>query len=394
MSSPVEQAIDPLSEVNWQLLADDLKSALMPLANGKQLGVLRLHAPSKLNALSLTMVKGIGEQLTAWADDDSVVAVWLDGEGEKAFCAGGDIVDMYHAMKARPNQIQNEVRDFFTLEYTTDHQIHTYSKPIVVWGDGIVMGGGIGLLAGASHRLVTERSRLAMPEISIGLYPDVAGTWFLPKMPNKAGLFLGLTGAQINGSDAVYLGMADHRIGSENMHALMHCLSELPWQGDASDFGMLSASLDKLTLPSQAPDLSLPMGYLAHQQQVSQLCQGDSLADVVEDILKTPCDEDEVWLSRAKANLKAGSPVTAHIVWQVMQQPPHSLADAFRQELGLSCRCAESGEFAEGVRALLVDKDRDPKWLYPDINAVPPSVIEHYFDSPWAEQQHPLRDLA
>ena len=138
----------------------------------------------------------LGNALGAWQQDSSVKAVLITGSGEKAFCAGGDIVSMYKSMVEAKGQIPAFLETFFETEYTLDYTIHNYNKPIVVWGSGIVMGGGMGLLCGASHRIVTETSRLAMPEITIGLYPDVGGSYFLPRLPGKAGLFLGLTGGQ------------------------------------------------------------------------------------------------------------------------------------------------------------------------------------------------------
>ncbi len=133
-----------------------------------------------------------------WKNDHNIALVVLQGAGDKAFCAGGDIRDLYQAMKAAPDTYQPYVEDFFTKEYTLDYLIHTFDKPVLVWGNGIVMGGGLGLMAGASHRIVTASSRIAMPEMAIGLYPDVGGSWFLNRMPEGCGLFLGLTGASIN----------------------------------------------------------------------------------------------------------------------------------------------------------------------------------------------------
>ncbi|WP_246019470.1 enoyl-CoA hydratase/isomerase family protein [Corallincola spongiicola] len=374
-----------------QTMAADLLISEMTVGKRFKIGVVTLNAPTKLNALSLSMVEGLGAQLRIWANDKKIAAVWLQGAGDKAFCAGGDIVDMYHAMVATPHTVQAEVCHFFTQEYQTDHLIHTFPKPVIVWGDGIVMGGGIGLMVGGSHRLVTERSRLAMPEISIGLYPDVAGSWFLPKMPDNAGLFLGLTGAQINGRDAVHLNMADHRVSSAKQTQLKAGLANLSWQGDNHDFAMLSDFFRDHELSIKDKDVALPEGYLSHQQTVSDLCAGESLQQVAAAILNQ--DADDPWLQRAQANLRAGSPNTAHLIWQMIQQPPADLASAFRQELGMSCRCAESGEFAEGVRALLIDKDRKPQWQFADVNQVPESVVRHHFSSPWPADVHPLRSL-
>ena len=154
------------------------------------------------------------DALRQWQARSDIVAVVIDAAGEKAFCAGGDIVSMYNSMVEAHGEVPAFLETFFETEYTLDYTIHNYNKPIIVWGSGIVMGGGMGLLCGASHRVVTETSRLAMPEISIGLYPDVGGSYFLPRLPGKSGLFLGLTGGQMNAADAMYVGLADVMVSS------------------------------------------------------------------------------------------------------------------------------------------------------------------------------------
>src|SRR5690554_6615229 len=201
-------------------------------ADGHKIGIATLNSERSLNALSLAMIDALEPQLEAWANDDSIVCVWLEGAGEKAFCAGGDIVAMYKAAKDLPKEPVAEVVDFFTREYRLDYRIHTYPKPLLVWADGFVMGGGMGLMNGASHRVVTERSRLAMPEISIGLYPDVGATYFLSKLPDNMGLFLGLTAAQVNAADALYIGLADFAIASDMRDNTLHALTNASWSDD------------------------------------------------------------------------------------------------------------------------------------------------------------------
>src|SRR5690554_6159952 len=216
-------------------------------ADGHKIGIATLNSERSLNALSLAMIDALEPQLEAWANDDSIVCVWLEGAGEKAFCAGGDIVAMYKAAKDLPKEPVAEVVDFFTREYRLDYRIHTYPKPLVVWGDGFVMGGGMGLMNGASHRIVTERSRLAMPEISIGLYPDVGGTYFLSRLPEGMGLFLGLTAAQVNAADALWLGMADLALASDQKESTLHSLAAIPWTESVEvNQGLITAVLEKL----------------------------------------------------------------------------------------------------------------------------------------------------
>ena len=192
----------------------------LPTACGGRIGVATLNAPKSLNALSLEMVHQLEAKLDAWAVDRSIVAVWLEGSGDKAFCAGGDVVALYRSL-TEEGENRGSGRDsllaetYFTAEYHLDHRIHTYPKPLMVWGDGIVMGGGLGLMAGGFQRLVTETTRIAMPEITIGLYPDIGASWFLNRMPPGVGAYLGLTGAQLNARDALDLGLADRFIPRE-----------------------------------------------------------------------------------------------------------------------------------------------------------------------------------
>src|SRR5690606_15192614 len=179
------------------------------------IGIATLNVPRALNALSLEMIDLLKMQLDDWQQDARIAAVWLDAEGDKAFCAGGDVVRLYQSMVDTPTGERNHYAEaFFGREYQLDYLLHTYGKPVICWGHGIVMGGGLGLMSGCSHRVVTEKSRIAMPEITIGLHPDVGGSWFLSRMPGRTGLFLGLTGANINAADALYIGLADRAIGS------------------------------------------------------------------------------------------------------------------------------------------------------------------------------------
>ncbi|MBW3138137.1 enoyl-CoA hydratase/isomerase family protein [Ferrimonas balearica] len=358
-------------------------------ANGRQIGVATLNSEKSLNALSLEMVDALHAQLLSWQADDNVVCVWLQGAGEKAFCAGGDIRAMHQAAADHPGEQTPEVEAFFTREYRLDYLIHRYGKPIVVWGSGIVMGGGLGLMAGASHRLVTETSRIAMPEITIGLYPDVGGTWFLNRMPGHCGRFLGLTGYSMNGADVRYVGLADHLVASERRDSLQEALLTLGWQADArANHDLLSGYLRGI----EEQDLpTMPHSTLHEAQaQIDELMAGSSLELIAERV--AALETDQKWLARAQKSFLAGSPITAHLVWhQLTCCGELSLETVFQRELIWSVRCAELGDFVEGVRALLIDKDGQPRWRYPDIASVPASLMAQMLTSPW--QEHPLADL-
>jgi enoyl-CoA hydratase/carnithine racemase len=356
-------------------------------AEGLKVGHATLNKPAALNALDIDMIRLLMPQLLAWQQDPEVVCVLLDGQGEKAFCAGGDVVAMHNAMKAQPATIPASLQAFFTEEYQLDYLIHSYGKPFVLWGNGIVMGGGLGLMAGASHRIVTASSRVAMPEISIGLYPDVGGSWFLNQMPGGCGLFLGLTGASINASDCLYLGLADYFIPHPQKSSFMDRLIELNWHDEQA--------LEQLCLSMhiQHKGEQPPANIKAHQGLIDSVTTERDVVAVIEQILSLDAGDDK-WISKAQSTLLTGSAISAHLVFeQLVRGKSLTLAECFRMELGMSCRCGEFGEFQEGVRALLVDKDSQPKWRYRMAEDVPAAIIEHFFSSPWEGAQHPLAGL-
>ncbi len=367
----------------------------LPTGDGGRVGVATLNAPKSLNALSLDMARQLAAKLDAWAVDRSIVAVWLEGAGEKAFCAGGDIVALYRSMTEEGDN-RGSGRDslfaetYFTTEYQLDYHIHTYPKPILVWGDGIVMGGGLGLMSGASHRIVTESSRIAMPEISIGLYPDIGASWFLNRMPRGVGAYLGLTGAQLNARDALDLGMADHFVPRERRKELLDALAGADY-GSRSPQALragVQAVLDAFDDRTQAPAGQV----WPHLDHIQRLVGAVDAAHAVKAILADA--HDDAWLSANRARLEVGSPLSAQLVWHMLERHRHtSLADAFRDELNLSVQCCRQGDIAEGVRALLIDKDKNPRWRHADVASVPEADLQGMMAPLWRDEEHPLRDL-
>lgn len=363
----------------------------VPLQGGYALGVARLNAEKSLNALSLEMIELLAEQLPKWQDDPRIAAVWLEGTGEKAFCAGGNIVRLYESMQEHGEQANPYAERFFTQEYQVDYLIHTYRKPLICWGHGIVMGGGLGLMAGANFRVVTEKSRIAMPEISIGLYPDVGGTWFLNRMPGRTGLFMGLTSCSINASDALFLGLADRFIAQEHKAAVLAALADAKWQGEANaDQHQVNTVLRQFEQQSQA---LLPVSPVReHYDLINQLMDHVEVADIRRglDQLQT----DDPWLQKAIKGAQHGSPSSAVLIKAQLERGRHwSLKETFQQELALSVNCCGKGEFREGVRALLIEKDNQPKWRFATVAEVDPAFIASYFVSPWQADNHPLAQL-
>ena len=363
--------------------------------NGKRIGVATLNVEKTLNALSLEMVHLLAEKLQAWAGDEDVALVMLQAAGEKAFCAGGDLHNLYrsmrehHASEARHDASANAyaVR-FFADEYRLDYLIHTYPKPVLCWGHSIVMGGGVGLMAGATHRVVTEQSRLAMPEISIGLYPDVGGSWLLSRMPGKAGLFLALTGAQVRAADALFTGLADYAVPQANKAAVTEALQQQAWNAGKRDNAALLAQVLRRYAD---PALAAPGPLQTHFAAIDAMCEAADLRQIVASIAAH--GSDDAWLQKAAATLAAGSPSSAALAHALLQRAAGmELADVFRMELVASLHCAAQPDFAEGIRALLIDKDGKPQWQPATLEQMTPEPVQGYFAEP-AWSRHPLADL-
>lgn len=366
-----------------------------PAAGGLKIGHATLNGERSINSLSLEMVRQLDRALRDWANDPTIACVVLDGAGEKGFCAGGDVRFLRDAALSHRGPGPNpQAEAFFGEEYRLDHRIHTYPKPILVWGTGIVMGGGLGLFAGASHRVVTETSRIAMPEITIGLFPDVGGSWFLPRMPGRAGLFLGLTGAPMNAADALHVGLADHLLRAADREAVLERLASIGLSGDAQADRATVGTL--LAAFAQAAEPLRPVSKVAaHQAHIAAVTSGGTLA-AVRDAIAGYTGED-AWLQRAGKSLASGSPTSVALVWELSRRAAHlSLADVFRLELIVALGCCAHPDFPEGVRALLIDKDNRPQWTPPAQDGVTAEWIEAHFTAPWsalANEAHPLADL-
>lgn len=358
-------------------------------ASGHAFGRAILNTPAVLNALSLAMIDLLDPQLRTWGADPQIAGVVLDATGDRAFCAGGDVVAVCRAIReSSPGQVPPLASDFFEREYRLDYRIHAFPKPILCWGHGFVMGGGIGLMAGASHRVATPRTRLAMPEIGIGLYPDVAGSWLLPRLPGHSGLFLALTGAPLNAADARLAGLADTVLPHESLPAVLEALSTERWIGDrASDDAHLSQLLARFATND------LPASNLAaHQARIDALIGDDGLSEIAPRLAALAGDPDP-WLAQAGATFTHGSPTSAALSFEIQRRARNlALADVFRLEYRASVGCCVHHDFAEGVRALLIDKDKQPRWQPATLAEVSPEAIEDHL-RPRFTGPHPLSDL-
>lgn len=379
---------------------DEASAAAMPVVfeerpagDGRRIGIATLNAPRTLNGLSLAMAHLLDDRLQAWAADAGIALVILQGAGEKAFCAGGDLQALYRSMREYQAGGSSDISDnryaseFFQVEYRLDYRIHTYPKPLLCWGHGIVMGGGIGLMAGASHRVVSERSKLAFPEIGIGLFPDVGGSWLLHRVPDRAGLFLALTGAPLGAGDAIHAGMADHYVPEAQRAAVYEAIVLADWSGDAAiDRVRLSALLRGF---AGRPDIG-PLQ--RHRQWIADTDAQPDLQRVVATILAL--DDEDPWLANARQALAAGAPGSMRLAYELQRRAASaSLADVFRMEYVVALHCAAHGDFAEGIRALLIDKDRQPHWNPATLEQASADWAEAFFALPWPSSAHPLADL-
>ncbi len=382
---------------------------------GATIGIATLNAPQVLNGLSLEMVDLLAGQLTAWARDPRVAVVILRAAGDKAFCAGGDLHGLYASAKATPRgkPWANEgARRFFENEYRLDYQIHHYPKPILCWGHGIVMGGGMGLMMGASHRVVTETTRMAMPEISIGLFPDVGGSWLLSRMPGRLGLFLGLTGATVNAADAMHVGWADFFVQQASFDAVVKDMLRADWSigsgrpeggtatqsgnphGDATHRrGMNDATLSGI-LQSHAATVEEDGPLARNTELIDKVCAGNDLL-VIGAELAGLAHHDDPWIARASATYLKGAPGSARLAFEFFHRARMmSLADVFRMEYVGVLAALAYGDVTEGIRALLIDKDKQPKWQPATLSEADDAWVEPFLTPPWpAGEKHPLADL-
>jgi len=351
----------------------------------RNVGIVTLNRPQALNALSLEMLRDVTAALLAWRDDDEVIAVVLRGATQEgkgiAFCAGGDIRFFHQAALAGDPRLE----DFFTEEYTLNHLIHRYPKPIVALMDGIVMGGGMGLSQGAAMRIVTERSKLAMPETNIGLFPDVGGGYFLSRCDGHVGEYLALTGQVVGAGDAVGLGLADFFVPSDGLPALVEALADQPMDSGAQ----VRATVVAHSRP--VPPAQLPPRRTAIDAHFGA-------TDLAAIIMSLEADGSE-WAAATLATLAKRSPLmTAVTLEQIRRARSMSLADDLRMERDLVRHCFHlrpgvASETVEGIRALAVDKDHTPRWNPARVEDVTPELVQAFFASPWPAHAHPLRTL-
>ena len=335
------------------------------------LGHIVLNRPRALNALTHNMVVEIAAALDLWERDDSVATVLITGAGERGLCAGGDIVGMYHDAIAGGRETQHFWRD----EYTLNARIARYSKPYVSFMDGVVLGGGIGVSAHGSHRIVTERTRFGMPEVGIGFSPDVGGTYLLSRAPGELGTHLAMTGGMGSGADAIALGFADWFVPAESLDALLLAL-----ESTSADHASADAAIAAVAIPAPPSEL------LAARPWIDQAYAGSSARHIVER-LDHPSDFGAAG-EAAASMIRSKSPTAVSVALESVRRARTlgSLEEVLNQEYRVSLRFIERPEIVEGIRAQVIDKDRTPHWSPSTLEEVDSATVAEYF-APLGERE-------
>ncbi len=326
-------------------------------------GLITLNRPKALNALTLTMVREMRQALEAWARDPAVTRVIVQGAGEKAFCAGGDIRRLTDLLKAGE---KDEALTFWREEYQLNIVIKRYPKPYISLIDGIVMGGGVGISLHGSHRVAGDRYLFAMPEVGIGFFPDVGATYALPRLPGQTGMYLALTGERVKRADAMMLGLATHAVASDGFGALRDALTG----GEPVEEALNRASLE----PGPAP--------LAAEKPVIDSCFAAGSVAAILQRLDEAASQGSEFAARTAAGMRAKSPTSMSLAFeQVRRGVSLDFEDAMKTEYRIVSRIGDGHDFHEGVRAVLIDKDGQPRWQPATLESVDKAVIERHFAS-------------
>jgi enoyl-CoA hydratase len=323
-------------------------------------GRISLNRPKAIHALNLAMCETMIDALLKWRDDDAIEAVIIDHSEGRGFCAGGDI-RMLADSGAKDGK---EARQFFHTEYRLNHLLFTYPKPIVAFMDGITMGGGVGISQPAKYRVATEHTRFAMPETGIGLFPDVGGGWYLPRLEGRVGVFLALTGARLDGAESLALGLATHYLPSEKLDDAKARIAAHP--------DRIGGILGELSVT--AP----PAAITQHIDKINRLFASDTY----EEILAALEADGGEWATKELAMLHGKSPQTCKVALRQLKEggEMHDFAAQMTQEYAIGSRVVQMHDFLEGVRALIIDKDNSPKWD----PAKPEAVTEDWIDAIFA----------
>ncbi|MEM7544301.1 MAG: enoyl-CoA hydratase/isomerase family protein [Pseudomonadota bacterium] len=326
-------------------------------------GRITLTRPEALNSLTVGMLEAIDRALDTWRHDDRVALVMIDAAGDRAFAAGGDIVDLYRTGRAGDFQFG---RDFWAFEYRLNAKIARYPKPYVAFMHGFVMGGGVGVSALGSHRIVTDGTQVAMPEVGIGLVPDVGGSWILANAPGRCGEYLGMTATRMGPADAIYAGFADTYVPADRWDDLKARLIETGDEGVIAGFGA-------------KPD----DGELAYFSLAIDDAFSASSPVELEAKLEEGAEAGLEWSTATLKSLRKGCPLSVAAAMDLIRNArAMTVEEALAQEYRFTWRCMTEGEFLEGIRAAVIDKDRDPQWAKPRLQDVTQADVNAMLSPP------------
>lgn len=331
------------------------------------LGHIRLNRPKALNSLTLEMVRLMHQALNQFENDPQIATVLITGEGERGLCAGGDIRWLYNS--SRGDRALGET--FWREEYRLNAAIRAFAKPYIAVMDGITMGGGVGISAHGSHRIVTERTRLAMPETGIGFFPDVGGTWLLARSPGEIGTYLGLTAEHVGATDAILAGLADIQLPTTALAGLYDALSRLP-----APIG--NDSVRRLIHTFASPPA--PASLLEHQAEIDRAFAAESVETIVSALARSAT----AFAAKTLATLRAKSPTSLKITLRLLRlaRTSTSLEECLEREFAAALHVFIGHDFQEGVRAAVIDKDRNPRWTPACLSEISDVDIETYLRAP------------
>jgi enoyl-CoA hydratase/carnithine racemase len=347
-----------------------------------------LNRPAALNALSLGMIIELRTALHEFRHDAEVRAVIIRGAGEKAFCAGGDIRALYDSYRGSGSVHV----DFFANEYPVDYLLYSYPKPYLALLNGIVMGGGMGISQGSRLRIVGDRTRMAMPEVAIGFFPDVGASYFLSRLPGCLGLYLALTGAQVRAADALYAQLADFYMPVAALEKLDHALDSFDWSDKGQDAHSLRVALETLLRELSADPGPAPLA--AVRPAIDEHFAASSVATLLKSLQSEARPEFKEWAQQTAALIATRSPTMLAVTLKQLQLGRSmTLADCLRMEIGMAKQCFAQGDFIEGVRAMIIDKDNKPIWRPAQLADVTDASVDAIFENPWVGSIHPLAHL-
>jgi enoyl-CoA hydratase len=331
------------------------------------LALVTLNRPKALNALTFSMFRGLADRTAAWAADPEITAVVIAGAGDRAFCAGGDVIEVYDSARGD----RKLAAELFRVEYRLNRDLFRYPKPYIALIDGIVMGGGVGVAVHGSHRVVTEGALFAMPETSIGLFPDVGGSYFLPRLSGELGMYLGLSGARLGAADCFYAGIATDHVARADLPALVEALVAADWSGDAR-----TVASNTIAAFASPPGESS----LAARRAAIDRCFTEGSVEAIVAALEA---EGGAWAEATLAALRKCSPTSLKVAFRQLREGAKlDFESAMTMEYRLSQACVAGHDLPEGIRAAVIDKDRKPKWRPASLAEVDEALVTAHFAPP------------